>query len=220
MTARTEYVRQLVHMAMGGFALALRYLTWWQAALLAGGAMVFNLFVLPHVGGKHLYRSSEFARGFPAGILLYPVSVLLLILVFPSRPDIAAAAWGILAVGDGMSTIVGRAVGRRPIPWNREKTWAGSLAFFVFGSMAGVALAWWCKDAVNPSALDVVLDRCADRGRVMRGGRRDRSGAARRQRLGAGGRSGGPVDGVVHHRGCRAHRTRSARSFGCPSRSG
>ena len=151
MTARTEYVRQLVHMAMGGFALALRYLTWWQAALLAGGAVVFNLFVLPAVGGKHLYRSSEFARGFPAGILLYPVSVLLLILVFPSRPDIAAAAWGILALGDGMSTIVGRAVGRRPIPWNREKTWAGSLAFFVFGSMAGVALAWWCKDAVTPT---------------------------------------------------------------------
>ena len=151
MTARTEYARQLVHMAMGGFALALRYLTWWQAALLAGGAIAFNLFVLPRVGGTYLYRSSEFARGFPAGILLYPISVLMLILVFPSRLDIAAAAWAILAVGDGMSTIVGRAVGGRPIPWNREKTWAGSIAFVVFGSIAGVALAWWCRIAVNPA---------------------------------------------------------------------
>ena len=138
-------------MAMGGFAFALRYLTWWQAALLAGSAVVFNLFVLPRIGGQRLYRSSEFARGFPAGILLYPISVLLLILVFPRRLDIAAAAWAILAVGDGMSTIVGRAVGGRPIPWNREKTWAGSAAFFVFGSIAGVALAWWCKDTVHPS---------------------------------------------------------------------
>jgi uncharacterized protein (TIGR00297 family) len=151
MTARSEYARQFVHMAMGGFAFALRYLTWWQAALLAGSALAFNLFVLPHVGGQRLYRSWEFARGFPAGILLYPISVLLLILVFPRRPDIAAAAWAILAVGDGMSTIVGRAVGGRPIPWNREKTWAGSAAFFVFGSVAGVALAWWCRAAVHPA---------------------------------------------------------------------
>ena len=150
MTARTEYARQVVHMAMGGFALALRYLTWWQSALLAGAAIAFNLLVLPHVGGTYLYRSSEFARGFPAGILLYPISVLLLILIFPHRPDIAAAAWAILAVGDGMSTIVGRAIGGRPIPWNREKTWAGSIAFVVFGSLAGVTLAWWCRDAVNP----------------------------------------------------------------------
>jgi uncharacterized protein (TIGR00297 family) len=151
MTARSEYVRQLVHMAMGGFALALPYLTWWQAAFLATAAVLFNLFVLPRVGGHRLYRSSDFARGFPAGILLYPVSVLLLILLFPSRPDIAASAWAILAVGDGMSTIVGRAVGGRPIPWNREKTWAGSAALFVFGSVAGIALAWWCKAAVHPS---------------------------------------------------------------------
>jgi uncharacterized protein (TIGR00297 family) len=150
MTARSEYTRQLVHMAMGGFAFALRFLTWWQAALLAGSAVLFNLFVLPHVGGQRLYRSSEFARGFPAGILLYPISVLLLILIFPRRLDIAAAAWAILAVGDGMSTIIGRAVGERPIPWNREKTWAGSAAFVAFGSLAGVALAWWCSDRVQP----------------------------------------------------------------------
>ena len=77
--------------------------------------------------------------------------MLLLILIFPHRPDIAAAAWAILAVGDGMSTIVGRAVGGRPIPWNREKTWAGTAAFVAFGSLAGVALAWWCRDAVSPA---------------------------------------------------------------------
>ena len=41
------------------------------------------------------------ARGFPLGILLYPLSVLLLILVFHARLDIVAAAWGILACGDG-----------------------------------------------------------------------------------------------------------------------
>jgi uncharacterized protein (TIGR00297 family) len=135
---------------MGAFALLLPYLAWWQAAVFAAAVVLFNLFVLPRIGGQRLYRSSDFARGFPAGILLYPISVLLLILLFPSRPDIAAAAWGILAFGDGMATIAGRAMGGRPIPWNREKTWVGSAALFAFGTVAGVGLAWWCNDAILP----------------------------------------------------------------------
>ena len=43
--------RQVVHMAMGLFALALRFLTWWQAAACALAAFLFNLFVLPRIGG-------------------------------------------------------------------------------------------------------------------------------------------------------------------------
>jgi uncharacterized protein (TIGR00297 family) len=91
------------------------------------------------------------ARGFPAGILLYPISVLFLILIFPHRPDIAAAAWAVLAVGDGAATVVGQRVGRTRIPWNPEKTAEGSAAFFVLGSAAAVALAYWTRPAVDPS---------------------------------------------------------------------
>jgi dolichol kinase len=65
--------------------------------------------------------------------------VLLLILVFPYRLDIAAAAWGILAFGDGMATIVGTRLGGPRIPWNREKTITGAAALFVFGGLAGAA---------------------------------------------------------------------------------
>ena len=68
-------------------------------------ALVFNLLLLPRLGGRRLYRPVDDARGFPLGILLYPLSVLLLILTFPSRLDIVAAAWGILAFGDGAATL-------------------------------------------------------------------------------------------------------------------
>ena len=69
------------------------------------------------------------------------LSVLLLILAFPRRPDIVAAAWGILALGDGAATIVGtRSRGPR-LPWNPDKTVAGSLAFIVAG-----AIAWRAAD--------------------------------------------------------------------------
>ena len=42
----SESARQFVHIAMGGFALLLRVLTWPQAAALAAAALAFNLFVL------------------------------------------------------------------------------------------------------------------------------------------------------------------------------
>lgn len=150
MTNYSETRRQSLHMAMASFALLLRVLTWWQAALCAVTAFLFNLFVLPRVGGASLYRPSDAARGYPLGILFYPLSILVLILAFPRRPDIVAAAWGILAFGDGAATIVGTRTQGRHLPWNPDKTFAGSLAFIMAGGLAGTALAWWTRPAVSP----------------------------------------------------------------------
>ena len=155
----SEAARQWVHIGSGLFALLLRALTGWQAAAMAAGALVFNLLLLPQLGGRRLYRPVDEARGFPLGILLYPLSVLLLTLAFPSRLDIVAAAWGILAFGDGAATLVGRrrreetaisAVSSGRLPWNPDKSVAGTLAFVACGSAAGVALAWWVRPAVMP----------------------------------------------------------------------
>ena len=82
--------------------------------------------------------------------MLYPVAVLLLILAFPDRRDIAAAAWGVLAFGDGMATLAGRHIASPRIPWNPDKSVAGSLAFVLFGGAAGSLLCWWCRSTVIP----------------------------------------------------------------------
>src|SRR2546421_5257088 len=168
-----EDARQWVHVGSGLFALLLRVLTPWQAAALAAFALAFNIVALPRIGGRRLYRPADEARGFPLGILLYPLAVLLLTLAFPSRLDIVAASWGILALGDGAATLVGRTttINAKPaepaktdwfarfarfafpvgaLPWNRDKTIAGTLAFVVCGGLAGVALAWWTRPAVAP----------------------------------------------------------------------
>ena len=152
-----EVGRQTVHMAMGGFALLLRVLTVWQAAACAVAALAFNLYVLPHVGGLTLYRANDRARGYPIGIVLYPLAVLALILVFPKRPDIVAASWAILAFGDSAATIAGRAMGGPTLPWNRDKTGAGTAAFVLAGGAAGVALAWWTAPAVAAAPGAVYL---------------------------------------------------------------
>lgn len=145
-----ERGRKLVHVAFGGCAFALRYLSWWQAAVLAIGALAFNLIMLPRVAPQ-LLRPGERTGSARSGITLYPVSVLLLVLVFPHRLDIAAAAWAILAVGDGMATIAGRRLGWVAIPWNREKSLAGSLALFLCGGAAGALAALWCRPNVSPT---------------------------------------------------------------------
>ena len=71
----SENARQWVHVGSAAFALLLRVLTWWQAAAMAAAALLFNLLVLPRIGGRRLYRPVDEARGFPLGILLYPLAV-------------------------------------------------------------------------------------------------------------------------------------------------
>ncbi len=139
----SETARQIVHMAMGGFALLLRWVAWWQAVVLALSALLFNAFVLPSIA-RGLYRPGDDSRRLH-GILFYPLSVLILLLCFPRHPDVVGAAWGILAIGDGIATIAGRAIEGPRWPWNRDKTIAGSVAFALAGGAAAVFLFIWCR---------------------------------------------------------------------------
>ncbi|HEX7830869.1 MAG TPA: DUF92 domain-containing protein, partial [Thermoanaerobaculia bacterium] len=76
-------------------------------------------------------------------IVLYPVAVLLLVLVFHDRLVFAAIAWALLAFGDGVATLAGKAVPIARLPWNRNKSWGGFLAFLALGYAGGVAVAYW-----------------------------------------------------------------------------
>jgi len=134
----SEYKRKAVHIGSSAFGLLLRWLNFWQAALCAIAAFLFNWLVLPRIGGKKLYRSDDEHRGYPIGILLYPISVLLLILLFPNRLYIAAASWAIMGWGDGSASIFGRKFGHKKIPWNPNRSYAGSLAFLVLGGTGAV----------------------------------------------------------------------------------
>src|SRR6185295_18202198 len=106
-------------------------------------AVAFNLLLLPRIGGRRMWRDSELASGGSLGIVLYPLAVMLLVLVFNRKLEIAAATWAILAFGDGMASIVGMALGRRKLPWNPAKSWAGSLAYVVFGTLGATVLLQW-----------------------------------------------------------------------------
>lgn len=137
---RGEALRKVVHVGCVGFALTLRVLPWPAALALAMAALGFNALVLPRLGGAALLRDGERARGWSAGILWYPASIALVVLLFRERLDVVAGAWGLLAVGDGMATVVGRGWGRHALPWNPRKTWEGVLAHVVLGGLAAWGL--------------------------------------------------------------------------------
>ena len=132
-------------------------------------ALVFNLLLLPRLGGRRLYRPVDDARGFPLGILLYPLAVLLL--TCPFRLDSTSspppgASWRSATArrrwsddGHDQRRSQERRAGflrlcefwlSRRLPWNPDKTVAGTSAFIVCGGVAGVALAWWVRPAVAP----------------------------------------------------------------------
>ena len=138
-----EAGRKLLHMAVGSFALLLRFLTWPQAAGAALTAFLFNWQVLPRIGGRALWRDHEHRAGSALGMLIYPLSVLGLVLLFRGELWKAAAVWALLAYGDGMAGLVGQAVGGPRLPWNPRKGWAGLLAFVLFGTLCATALAGW-----------------------------------------------------------------------------
>ena len=138
-----ELGRKAVHMAVGGFAFAVRPLGAPLAALAALSAVLFNAFVLPRIGGRRLWRAGETHQGFALGIVLYPIAVLALVVAFWQRLEVAAATWGILAFGDGMASIVGMTLGRHKLPWNPRKSWAGTLGYVLFGGLAAAILLLW-----------------------------------------------------------------------------
>ncbi len=158
---RRELLRKTVHMGTGTIALALRPLGPLWSAVAAAAALLMNLFLLPRIGGRRLWRDHELAAGGAAGIVLYPLAVLLLVLLFWRRLEVAAAAWGILAFGDGMASVVGMTLGRRKLPWNPKKSWAGSGAYVLFGTVAAAGLLVWTAPGRYTWAFAVAVGAAA-----------------------------------------------------------
>jgi len=138
--ATNETLRKTLHIAFGFVAFTLKWLPWQVAAAVCVVAIVSNWLLLHRLVGRRVARD---ARGYDAGIVLYPVAVLLLILLFRNRLHDAAIAWAMLAFGDGVATLAGRAMRIAPLPWNRDKSWGGLLAFIVAGAAGGLAVASW-----------------------------------------------------------------------------
>ncbi len=143
--------RKIVHVSMLLFAFLLPYLNWKQAAGCALLALLFNIVILPGMGADLRKNvAGETSANIWTGIVLYPLSILVLILIYRDNLDVVAVAWAMLALGDGLAGVVGRAIPSPALTWNRAKTWAGFLGFVIFGTLGAYVLMRWCAPGVAP----------------------------------------------------------------------
>ena len=97
--------------------------------------------VLPRIGGRGtVARQTSTARGYPLGILLYPLAVL----GARARCSATSCGWRPRCGACSRSATAwprssARPLGGPRLPWNPRKGWAGFLAFVVFGTL-GAAL--------------------------------------------------------------------------------
>jgi phytol kinase len=110
--------------------------------LLASCGILYALF-----GSRRLapssFRREEQERGYATAKVVYAAVVCALVAVFPSDLHIVAGAWAILALGDGSASLAGTRTVSHRLPWNRQKTWLGLLAFVVAGGVAATLLIPW-----------------------------------------------------------------------------
>ena len=144
-----ETLRKGIHIAFGLGAFTFKWLPWYVAAGVCVAAIAGNWLVLHRVVGRGVARHE---RGFDAGIMLYPTMVLLLVLVFRNHLHFAAIGWAMLAFGDCVATLAGKAIRIAPLPWNPDKSWGGVLACFAAAAAAGLAVAYW-MDFREPVAV-------------------------------------------------------------------
>jgi uncharacterized protein (TIGR00297 family) len=153
-----EPLRKALHIGFGLCAFALRFLTWQIAAGVAVVALLGNWLILHRLVGKRVARHE---RGFDSGIVLYPFAVLVLIVAFRHRLEIAGAVWAILAFGDGFATLAGRLIRGPRLPWNPDKSFSGLVAFLAFG-FVGAEVVWMAIAGNAPlTIIAVVVVICA-----------------------------------------------------------
>lgn len=138
--------RKLVHISVG-----LVFVLFWpfysngkQAPLLAAVAPGINIIRMLILGlgiqrndsvVKSMSRYGDY-RELLKGPLYYACTITLATIVFWRTSPVAIAAVCNLCSGDGFADIVGRRFGRQKLPYNHEKSFAGSIAMACTGFLA------------------------------------------------------------------------------------
>ncbi|XP_048227009.1 farnesol kinase, chloroplastic isoform X2 [Ricinus communis] len=145
--------RKLVHISIG-----LVFMLCWplfssghQGAILAAltpGVNIFRMLLLglgiwkDEATVKSMSRFGDH-RELLKGPLYYALTITLACAIYWRTSPIAIAAICNLCAGDGIADIVGRRFGRQKIPYNRDKSIAGSIAMALAGFIASVMFMYY-----------------------------------------------------------------------------
>ncbi|KAL2613155.1 hypothetical protein R1flu_024847 [Riccia fluitans] len=84
---------------------------------------------------RSMSRSGD-PRELLRGPLYYVLVLYTSTVVFWRQSPVGMIALAMMCAGDGIADIMGRKFGTKKLPYNPDKSWAGSIAMFVFGFLA------------------------------------------------------------------------------------
>jgi len=145
-----ELVRKTLHIGVIVLALPLHWMSWWYGIGFAVAAFLWNALGMPRYF-RFTFREDEIKAGYSVGMLSYPIVVLILVVIFPL--PIAASQWAALSIGDGFATLFGKAFGKKKLPWHKEKSYAGTLAFIFFATLGSTFFFFFTIDNIAGSSF-------------------------------------------------------------------
>ncbi|KAF8397791.1 hypothetical protein HHK36_016714 [Tetracentron sinense] len=77
------------------------------------------------------------------GPLYYVLVLILCATIFWRESPIGMISLAMMCGGDGVADIMGRRYGVLKIPYNQQKSWAGSISMFVFGFLISVGMLYY-----------------------------------------------------------------------------
>lgn len=155
-----EFYRKLLHMLPGVLPFGLYFLPhddppdWIAMSIVVAITLLFTVVYISL--RARVSRAEE--SNFFSSALSYPAAVLGTLLVFPSHAEFAMVVVILIALGDGFAYICGKRFGRKKLPWNPEKSWAGTIGFVVFSAPVA-SLAFW-MEAQNPVVPFLLAATC------------------------------------------------------------
>lgn len=103
---------------------------------------------------SHYRRQGE--RNLLPSALGYSSMVLLMLLLFPQNTELGFTVLAVIAFGDGAATLGGMLLRGRSLPWNPQKTWAGTLCFLACATPAATLFYWREADAQASFGVAVI----------------------------------------------------------------
>ncbi|KAJ3688796.1 hypothetical protein LUZ61_017960 [Rhynchospora tenuis] len=77
------------------------------------------------------------------GPLFYVLVLLFTVLVFWRDSPVGIVALAMMSGGDGFADIIGRMYGSTKLPYNRNKSWIGSISMFVSGFVLSIGILYY-----------------------------------------------------------------------------
>jgi uncharacterized protein (TIGR00297 family) len=144
-----EYLRKSIHMLVLLPALLLRWVndpwTHFDTAwilFMVWVSLLINYFLLGSVSGG-IFRDLGKKRDW--GIIIYPIAIFALVLLYADNIWIIGGAFAMQAIGDGVATMAGLRFGGPKLPWNRKKSYAGTVSFAIAGWIGTLLIIIWIE---------------------------------------------------------------------------